>query len=209
VPDFKAMLKPIRFDRPPEEAEADDVPAPLLRPADQARRFAALREASAIVGTIPGPGEAVHAIMTGRFDLADVVGALLEKLGTVRHLRIATLAMAARNATALKQWLTDGRVVRLSLLVSEFFRSHNPDVFDDILEFCSNRPGCLVAAARSHCKIVGFEFADKKFILTGSANLRTNSNMESFVLAQDGELADWYSRFIDSLIEKHAAGTHE
>lgn len=49
----------------------------LIRKADRLR-FAMLREASEILAALPGPGEQLHALMTGRYDLMDVVTLLLE-----------------------------------------------------------------------------------------------------------------------------------
>ncbi len=85
--DFKSMLKPIDFTR----KRPDEVPTPHTTKSAN-RRLAALREARGILTTMPGPGEALHAIMSGRYDLTDVIEAILERVGAVAHLRIATLS---------------------------------------------------------------------------------------------------------------------
>jgi hypothetical protein len=201
MPNFEAMLRKVKFDAPPEEA--NDAPEPLLRRADQARRFAALREADAILSHIPGPGETLHAIMTGRYDLADLIGVLIDKLGRIEHLRIATLAFSARNVASLKNWIEGGSVARLSMLCSDFFQKHNTDTFEDLRSFLAERAGHRMAASRSHCKVIGFQFSDSRFILEGSANLRTNSNWEQFALFRDDALHDFHAQWIDAQIVKH------
>src|SRR6516162_4346557 len=62
-----------------------------------ARRTAQLAEAADALAVLPGPGETVHTLMTGRYDLMHVLVCLVEQLGTVEAMRIATLAYSARN----------------------------------------------------------------------------------------------------------------
>src|SRR5437879_3861516 len=75
-----------------DDAEDDggDLPRPrLLRL--QARRAAGIREASETLTQLPAPGESLHAIMTARLDMTDVLNALLDKLGRCETAKVATL----------------------------------------------------------------------------------------------------------------------
>jgi hypothetical protein len=197
--DFKAMMKPVRFGKPP----ADEVPTPLLRRQSASRRLAALHEAAEVLAVLPGPGEALHAIQTGRYDLADLVDVILTKLGTVRHLRIATLSFNGRNVERLKAWTgPGGAALQVSLLCSRFLTEHNPDLFLEARQVLS--PPHRLAASRSHIKVITWELADGgKLALEGSANLRTNSNKEQFCIFNDAELHDWHSAWIDAEVTKH------
>src|SRR5262245_19344050 len=116
--DFKALFVPIRLDRLPAHP-ARDVPAPL-RVKARTRRVAELREAGQILAALPGPGETLHAIQSGRYDLADVVQVILDRRGQAKHLRIATLSYNARNVTAIASWLADGAVETFTMLCSAF-----------------------------------------------------------------------------------------
>ncbi len=198
MPDFKGMLRPVAFATKKAAAvEADGVPAPLLRGAAGNRRLAALKEAGDILEVLPGPGESLHALMTGRYDLTDLLEVIYSRLGAVAHLRVATLSFNGHNLLLMKHWLEAGHVRRLSLLYSSFFADHNPEIvlqLAEALEGGKHRH----KAARNHCKVVALEMADgRKLSLEGSANLRTNSNREQFALIDGPELHDWHAAWID------------
>jgi hypothetical protein len=202
--DFKAMLTPVNFGgrRAPEEM---GVPAPHLRRQSATRRLAMLKEATEVLTVMPGPGEALHAIMTGRYDLADLIDAAMAKLGTIEHLRIATLSFNARNVLAMGKWIESGKVRRLTILCSRFFSDHNPALFENLREvFQEHGRGHRIAAARNHCKVACLHTEDgQKLALEGSANLRTNSNTEQFALVNDAELHDWHCAFIDDQVKRN------
>jgi hypothetical protein len=198
--DFKALMRPVRFGKGPPQ---DEVPAPLSRRQSGSRRLAALREAADVLKVLPAPGESLHAIMTGRYDLTDLLDVLLSRLGAATHLRIATLSFNTRNVQLLRAWTEAGQVERLTLLCSRFFVEHNPEIYEPLREALAlpNR----IAASRNHCKVVCFHFADgSKLAMEGSANLRTNSNTEQFALFHDAGLHDWFAGYIDTEVSKHA-----
>jgi hypothetical protein len=201
--DFKAMLQPVRFTGKPTPQE-NGVPAPLLRRQDATRRLAMLREARAILAVLPGPGESLHAIMSGRYDLADLIEALLDARGPVEHLRIATLSFNSRNVEAIGRWLESDKVTRFAMLCSHFFQANNPETFEALRERLAQGQGHRLAASRNHCKVCCMLFKDGgRFALEGSANLRTNSNNEQFALFNDAELHDWHAAWIDDQVSKH------
>ena len=110
------------------DAEADDNGDELPRPAVvrlQARRAAGVREVADTLAVLPGPGESLHAIMTARLDMTDVLNALLGKIGRCDRVMVVTLGYNRGNFRALLHWLDAGKVGSLSLVASIFFRSHN------------------------------------------------------------------------------------
>ena len=93
---------------------------------------------------------------------------------------------------------------QLTLICSKFYKEHNKDVYEETqAEF--RRRAARIAAPRSHCKVIGFEFGKTCLLLEGSANLRTNGNWEQFALINDRDLHDWHARWIDDLLAKHEA----
>jgi len=213
MPNFELMMKPLDFAGPKPEEDEDnmdaEVPHPFLRNVSQGRRFAQLQKASDLLAKMPTrEGEVLTFIIVGRFDVGDILAHMLATLGPVDHLRITTLSFARRNAEALKKWVDTGLVRRLSFLVSEFFKTHNADVYEDLRQFLAERhaAGHRMAAARSHCKVLTFEFANgDKFAMSGSANTRTCSSWENMELAKDVALSDWHSEWIDGLITKYVS----
>jgi hypothetical protein len=191
----------VRFGRR-APAGGDDIPSPLVLRAD-AKRLAMLAEAGDVLGALPGPGESLHAVMTGRYDLMHLLAALAERLGRVDSMCVATLSYNGRNLAEMLRLLDAGAVGRLTLLCSAFFRDHNKELWEETQKEFRDR-GQRAAAARSHCKVVTLALASgRRLSLEGSANLRTNSNREQFALTDSAPLHDWHSDWINELVAKH------
>ena len=62
-------------------------------------------------------------------------------------------------------------------------------------------PCVTVAAARSHCKVVCFDLGKRDaLVVEGSANLRTNKNIEQLTAFRGRALHDWHAAWIDELV---------
>ena len=168
------------------------------------RRFASLRAAADAVTFLPEEGEALHAVMSGFYDLMHLLIVLLERFGSpCAAMRIATLSLSRRNVQEMTALLDSGSIARLDLLTSDFFRKHDDDIFAELVTEFAQR-GQRVAAARSHAKVVTLFMDDgRRYVLEGSANLRTNRNLEQFALTRDPALHGFYDEWIDSLVTQH------
>lgn len=177
---------------------------PRAHTAKARRRYAAmLRESADILAHLPGPGESLHALMTGLYDFLTLVGHVItHHPAPCAELRIATLAFNSRNTHEIAQLFDSGAVQSVSLLCSDFFAKHSKAEFAEAVREFQAR-GMPIAAPRSHAKVTCLHFTDgAKLVFEGSANLRTNGNIEQFALFNDPELHDWHAAWID---EKHRA----
>jgi hypothetical protein len=168
------------------------------------RRFACLRAAAEALDVLPGERESLHAIMSGVYDLMHLLIVLLQRFGSpALTMRIATLSLSRRNVAEMVTLYDSGRVRRLDLLTSDFFRKHDDDIFAELVKEFRER-GQRVAAARSHCKLVTLALEDgRKYTLEGSPNLRTNKNQEQFALTRDPELFGFYDAWISETVAAH------
>src|SRR5262245_20269790 len=76
-------------------------------------------------------GDQLHLILDSQtMDPGDVLTVTVEKIaGPIAHLRISTLSLSSkRNLMQLVGMVDSGAVRKLSLLVSEFFREHSPEI---------------------------------------------------------------------------------
>jgi hypothetical protein len=162
-----------------------------------------LREARDILPRLPGPGESLHALMTGLYDFMSVVGLVITSHpAPCRILRVATLAFSARNVAELSLLQAKGAVRETRLLCSDFFAKHNAVLFAEARKTLADSGG-RIAAPRCHCKVTCLEFeGGGKLVFEGSANLRTNRNIEQFALFNDGALHDWHAQWIDQKIRE-------
>lgn len=194
---FASLPRPL-FNRPATPENANTRTARAL-----SRRTALLHEADAILTHVPGPGEALHALITGRYNLMHVLLALLSRVGPAKTIRIATLSYNAKNLAEMFALLDGPAPPVLTLLCSAFFRDHNKAVWEEtVTGFRQRKNRC--AAARSHAKVITLEtVTGVKFALEGSANLRSNGNREQFLLCHDAGLHDFHAGWIDQLVSEH------
>src|SRR5262245_20486535 len=192
----------IRLPKRPSFTGLTAAGVPAAHTARARRRYAAmLRESADILARLPEPGESLHALMTGLYDFLTLVGHVItHRPAPCAWLRIATLAFSSRNTHELAALLDGGAVACAALLWSHIFANHNNAEYAEAVRELGGR-GVRVAAPRSHAKVTCLEFEDgAKLVFEGSANLRTNGNIEQFALFNDAELHDWHALWID---EKH------
>jgi hypothetical protein len=197
----------IHFGEPPVDADDEDDGRDLPRPKLlklRARRAAGIKEAADLLAVLPGPNESLHAVVTARVDLCDMLGCLLVRAGPCDRMLIATLGYGPRNLKSMLRWLDDGRVDSLTLCASIFFRSHNGALWEQTLaEF--RRRGQRAACCHSHAKVASMTFASgEAFAVEGSANLRASgSAREQFCLVNSPELVAWHEGWISDLVTRH------
>jgi hypothetical protein len=207
---MRFTVRPTRFGRRPNsDDEADGLPTPA-RVQLLARRAAGIAEAKAVLEHLPAPGESLHAVVTARLDLTDVINAILERLGRCERMRIATLGYNARNLRTMLGWLDTGAVGTLSLVASIFFRSHNGELWTGTLTEFRKR-GQRAACCHSHAKVITLALATgERLSIEGSANLCGNgSGREQFALIHDSGLHDFHAGWIDALLDKHEGKGNE
>jgi hypothetical protein len=191
---------PVRATRPPEGKEEAGQRARAFRAG--LRRQAQLRRAADVVPLLPGPGESLHTLLTGYFDFALVLTAILQaRPAACAHLRVATLAFSMRNTEELCHLLDGGKVRRLSLLCSDFMRKSNRKTYRGAVAALRDDRGQKVTSARSHCKVVCLAFTDGlRLACEGSANLRTNRNVEQLTVVNSRGVHDWHAGWIDRMV---------
>src|SRR5437764_134824 len=150
----------IRLPRRPTFAVKAGPGTPPAFTAKARRRYAAmLRESADILAHLPGPGESLHALMTGLYDFMTLVGHVItHHPAPCAELRVATLAFSGRNTHEIAQLFDSGAVQSVSLLCSDFFAKHNKAEFAEAVREFQAR-GMLIAAPRSHAKVTCLHFA--------------------------------------------------
>jgi hypothetical protein len=169
------------------------------------RRQAQLRAAAEVLPHLPGPGESVHTLLTGTFDFLVVLACVIRsRPAPCEVLRLATLAFSRRNTQEMCR-LLDGRLVgRLTLLCSDFMAKSNPAIYQGAVEELARQRGQTVGSARCHAKVSCLAFADGlRLVFEGSANLRTNKNVEQMTAVNDAGLHDWHAAWIDQRVRDH------
>jgi hypothetical protein len=147
---------------------------------------------------LPGEGESLHGIISGKYALWDLVPALIERTGQkIEDLMLATLSFSKANAADLLGLLDDGQVKRAGLLISYFFKAQSRPIYDCLVPQLKER-GHRVLAMRTHAKLLLARMADGTcYVCESSANLRSCKNVEQFVLTRCAELYAFHRGWID------------
>ena len=118
---------------------------------------------------------------------------------------ISTLSMNQNNVDSLANLLQGDYVQNLNLIVSDYFFAHERNgLIPYIYQELDKDDKFQLAAAGTHCKLCIIETeCGKKIVIHGSANLRTSSNIEQFVIEESEELYNFNNDFQNRIIEKY------
>lgn len=147
-------------------------------------------------------GSHYYGIVSGQFIFGDLLEALIvDKQQHIKNLDIATLSVSQDNIDSLRTIMDCGFCLRLSLIVSHYFYSHErQSLIPYIYRELGHTDGFQLSVAGSHCKIACFEtFEGLKFTIHGSANLRSSSNTEQFSIVEDPAFYDFNMEYINAI----------
>jgi hypothetical protein len=158
--------------------------------------------AVAIIGKLPKPGEVIHVLTDGSYQGVDVIPAVLELAGThAAEVLIATLSFNKSNVDTLTGLIDRRQVKRMAVLCSTYFRAGNEDAFGYAVEELGKRK-VYVAAARSHMKVTTLAIGQSRYVITGSANLRSCLAVEQVIITNDARLHGFYRDAITHIMEQ-------
>ena len=169
------------------------------------RQFIRPENALTVVRRLPGDGETTHCILRGDFVLADLLPYLLDGYHCP-HLRIATLGMSEENAKLLARLHEQGKVGRLTMVLSHYFEQVNKaTVYFEVRRILEGMADFVVM--RSHAKVIVMERHREQgggvdwLVLEGSANLRSSDNLEQMTIFNDRDVHDFHAEWIDHVRE--------
>lgn len=148
----------------------------------------------------------VDCLINGAFIFGDFLEAfIVEKNIKVKKMVISTLSLSQNNIDSLKILLEKEYVDDLTLIVSDYFFSHERNGLIkyayDMLDIDNK---FQLAVTKTHTKICYFEtLGEKKIVTHGSANLRSSDNIEQFTIEINESLYDFYDDFYSQIIQTY------
>lgn len=145
-------------------------------------------------------------IVSGSFIFGDFIEAFIVHNNIkCKKMVISTLSMSQENADSLRTLLEKNYVDDLTLIVSDYFYSHERnDLIKYIYQNLDIDNKFQLCAARTHTKICYFEtLGGKKIVIHGSANLRSSDNIEQFTIENNSDLYDFYDEFHSQIIDTY------
>lgn len=149
-------------------------------------------------------GDRYFCIVNGSFIFGDFIEAYItSKNIKVKKMFISTLSMSMNNIDSLANLLNWGYVKNLDLIISDFFFSHERQMLiKSIYEKLDKEDKFQLSVAGSHTKICMFETeCGQKIVIHGSANLRSSSNIEQFVIEESETLYDFNFEYMSKIVE--------
>lgn len=150
---------------------------------------------------MPEPGESFHCVVKGNYRMWDCVRAALEleHPAKILDLTICTLSFNQAITDSLENLLQTGRVKRARILCSHYYASLEPEAFDSMAQMLSRFDQKLLAF-RLHSKIILIRMSgNRHYSFEGSSNLRSNRNVENFVVSNDRKLWKFHRDWMEAL----------
>lgn len=163
------------------------------------------------------PGERVHALVNGGFIFGDLIeAAAVQHNWLIQELWIATLTLNQANIESLANLYAGDYLRHLHLLVSDYWVGHEkaPDgllryAWDTLDQEAPERSFQL-ASIYHHAKITLIATADgARYVLHGSANLRSTAMVEVFAVEHDAVLFDWHRAWMQGIEQQYATINHD
>ena len=159
------------------------------------------KTASELLNPMPGPREALHAIISGRFALWDFVpAACIAASCSIECLHLATLGFSRSNIEKLCRMVDDGQIHRTRLLASHYFKGTSKGIYEFAVEELAKRPSMEFLSLRTHAKVALIAFENGRHLsFESSANLRSCKNIEQVSIFGGRDVYDFHRTWIDDL----------
>ncbi|MCE9552621.1 MAG: hypothetical protein K8T91_04485 [Planctomycetes bacterium] len=186
-----------------EHAETEDTERECI----DARRVASARECMG--GRLPNERQAIHAVISGRHSLFDMLPAVLELAApaTIAELHIATLGFSKQNVAALCAMLDAGTIGRLVLICSHYFAGTSTTIHEYATqELATRQDKAVFLSIRNHAKLLLIRLTDGRAItIESSANLRSCKNIEIATVIGSPAVYEFHAGWMAKLIGRAKA----
>ena len=105
------------------------------------------------------------------------------EITAIKHLYVATYSINKRVIGALVQLHAEGKIDRITLLVSDSMLKRNPQTCDLLAAQSLQYGNIQVLFAWSHAKVSLIDTGSGKFVLEGSGNWSENAAYEQYIFA--------------------------
>jgi hypothetical protein len=153
--------------------------------------------------------ERYFCIIDGSFIFGDFIEAFIyERAMKVKEMTLSTLSMSKENIDSFYNLMNLGYIDKLNIIVSDFFYSHERNnLVKYMYDKLDIKERFQLSVCRTHTKICMFETemnAGRKYVIHGSANLRSSDNIEQFMIEENSELYDFNFDFHKKIINNFA-----
>jgi hypothetical protein len=142
----------------------------------------------------------------GSFFFGDFIEAFVVKNNIhIKKMTISTLSLNQNNIDSLANLLKGNFIDELNLIVSDYFYTHEKhNLIKYIYKTLDIDNKFQLSSAGTHCKLCSFEtHKGRKFVIHGSANLRSSANIEQIMFEENEDLYNFTDEVQTSIVETY------
>ena len=150
--------------------------------------------------------EKINCLVSGNFVFGDFIEAyFVEHQIYTDRLVLSTLSMNQNNIDSLKTLMLKGYINKLDIVISRYFYGLEkwqliPYLYKE-LDF---EDRFQLAVASVHTKVMlAKTLGEKHLVITGSANLRSSMNIETFTIEDNKDTYDFHLDYHDKIMDKY------
>lgn len=151
-----------------------------------------------------GRGLTTSVLTFGQFSLFDGLLAVLDKTGPA-HMDIATWTAGGADIERAADQLHDGRILSVRLVIDCSFPTRQPGYLSTLVRLFGPES---VRTIRTHAKYCVVRNAEWSVVIRTSMNLNANPRLEWFEVADDPDLADFFTAVTDDVFAETPPGQH-
>ena len=176
----------------------------FIRPKRQAIKKVAYKNAKQFANEILVEKDSrFFALIDGSFIFGDWIEAFLVKNQKKCKITLSTLSLSQENIDSFINLINAGYITELNIIVSDYFFAHEKhNLVKYMFNYLDIDNIFQLSVCRTHTKITLLEFENFKYVIFGSANLRSSDNLEQISIEENEELYDFNKEIHDNIIKE-------
>jgi len=165
----------------------------ITRPKRQRTKNVAFKNAKKFANEILVEKDSrIYALIDGSFIFGDWIEAFLVKNRKCAKITLSTLSLSQENIDSFINLINAGYISELNIIVSDyFFANEKHNLVQYMYKYLDIDDIFQLSVCRTHTKITLIEFEDFRYVVSGSANLRSSDNLEQISIEENAELYDF------------------
>ncbi len=152
-----------------------------------------------LTGNVPSENEIFFMWTLNSFNAFTFVPFIIKNVGIIDELIISTYSINRRIIDAFMRYFDAGKILNLTVLISDSLKYRLPKVYDHLQSLIANRPRIWVIYAWNHSKIALARSGKDHFVFEGSGNFSENSQYEQYILINSQKIYEFRRQCISDL----------
>ena len=173
---------------------------------DEMRRANGVWELNQLMKERPQPGRSIHILTGGNVDLLAHLMWVMQFWPKIRRVVLSAWAISAVDILLCKQWLEEGKIGTLELLLGDIFPAKYKMEWAKLMEMYDAGIITNIYNSAIHSKVMLIDCADgTKVVIESSANCNMNPRVEQSCVTVSDELFRFYDVYLHGILDEEEA----